>query len=100
MKDPDLANAYHEARAQMNDFELRPGTGQDLPIVFSATAKSLRSSPLYRDLAADQWRDIVNGLVTRMTSAPWHLTIAHPTGYPSEVAGFLLHTATPTRGGP
>jgi GNAT superfamily N-acetyltransferase len=74
----------------VSDFELRPGTDQDLPIVYSATAKSLRSSPLYRDLPPDQWTQIVNGLIARMTTAPWQLTIATPTGFPSEVAGFVL----------
>jgi hypothetical protein len=74
----------------MSDFELRPGTDQDLPLVYSATARSLRSSLLYRDLPPDQWRDIVNGLIARMTTSPWQLTIACPTGFETEVAGFVL----------
>jgi GNAT superfamily N-acetyltransferase len=74
----------------VSDFELRPGTNQDLALVYSATAKSLRSSPLYRDLPPDQWREIVNGLIGRMTVEPWQLTVAYPTGFPTEVAGFVL----------
>lgn len=74
----------------MTDFELRAGTDQDLPLVYSATAKSLRSSPLYRDITRDQYSEVMNGLVTRMTAQPWELTIAHPTGFPREVAGFVM----------
>jgi ribosomal protein S18 acetylase RimI-like enzyme len=78
----------------VTDFELRPGTAEDLPLVYSATAKSLRSSPYYRDIPADQWTEIVNGLVRRMTVTPWQLTVATPTGFPNEVAGFVLHRQT------
>jgi GNAT superfamily N-acetyltransferase len=74
----------------VSDFELRPGTNQDLALVYSATAKSLRSSPLYRDIPADQWTEVVNGLVGRMTRDPWQLTIAYPIGFETEVAGFVL----------
>jgi hypothetical protein len=74
----------------LSDFELRPGTDQDLPLVYSATAKSLRSSPYYRDLPPDQWTEIVNGLIGRMTQDPWQLTIVYPIGFPTEVAGFVL----------
>lgn len=84
----------------MNDFEPLPGTDQDLPIVYSSAARSLRSSPLYRDLPNDQWTEVINALITRMTTAPWQLTIAHPTGYPNEVAGFVMarHGSKPAIG--
>lgn len=78
----------------MSDFTLRQATDKDLPVVYRSAARSLRSSPLYRDLPDDQWTEIINGLITRMTTAPWQLTIAHPTGYPDEIAGFALHRQT------
>ena len=83
----------------MGEFQLRTGSDEDLAIVHSAAAKSLRSSPLYRDVPPDQYTEVMNGLVTRMTAAPWQLTIAHPTGYPSEVAGFVLHRTGHTHRG-
>lgn len=81
----------------MTDFELRPGTDQDHALVYSATAKSLRSSPLYSDLPPDQYTQVMNGIVLRMLQAPWELTIAHPTGFPTEIAGFVLHRQTEQR---
>jgi GNAT superfamily N-acetyltransferase len=74
----------------VSDFTVRPGTAKDFPLVYSATAKSLRLSPLYRDLSPDQWREIVHGLIVRMTTSHWKLTIATPTGFPTEVVGFVL----------
>ncbi len=52
---------------------------------------SLRSRPLYADLSQDQYTQVLNGIVTKMHSSPWSQTIAHPQGYPDEIAGFVLH---------
>jgi GNAT superfamily N-acetyltransferase len=78
----------------MSEFELRAGTGADHPLIYSATAKSLRSSPLYRDLPPDQYTQGMNGIVSRMLLEPWSQTIAYPQGYPDEIAGFVLHRQT------
>ncbi len=78
----------------MTDFELRPATEADHRFIYSATAKSLRSSPLYADLPPDQYTQVMNGVVSRMLQPPWTQTIAHPTGYPDEIAGFVLHRQT------
>ncbi len=78
----------------MSDFDLRPGTEADHRLIFSATAKSLRSSPLYADLPPDQYTQVMNGVVGRMLVEPWEVAVAHPTGYPDEIAGFVLHRQT------
>jgi hypothetical protein len=36
------------------DFTLRPGTTTDHPLIYSSTAKSLRSSPYYADVPPDR----------------------------------------------
>jgi GNAT superfamily N-acetyltransferase len=66
-------------------------------LVYSATAKSLRSNPLHGDLTDAQYTPLINGIVGRMLVEPWQLTIAHPCEVEEEVAGFVLWRAI--RGG-
>ena len=75
----------------MNDFELRPATAEDHAFIQASTARSLRSSLYCTDLPDDVYTQVVNGYLQRMLASPWACTIAHPTGYPHELAGFVLH---------
>jgi len=75
------------------DFQFRPATSQDHPLIYSATAKSLRSSPYYTDLPGPQYTQLVNHVVGNMLARPWQQTIAHPQDYPQEIAGFILHSS-------
>lgn len=78
----------------MSAFQLRPGTEADHPFIYSATTRSLWTSPYYRDVPA--WPEVAKGVVARMLLAPWSVTIAYPKDLPDEIAGFVLHRAGQT----
>jgi hypothetical protein len=81
----------------VSDFELRPGIEQDHALFYRSTTRSLWPPPYYRDLPGDLGPEISNGIVARMIQTPWELTIANPTGFPTEVAGFVLHRQTDSK---
>jgi len=79
----------------VTDFSLHPGTDQQHALIYSATAQSLRSSPYYRDLDDQLYTTVMNQLVAQFIHSPkWMITVAHPDGYDTEIAGFIAHATT------
>ncbi len=77
------------------DFIIRKATDQDAPFIFSSVAKSWRSSPYAIDLDDDTYKVVINQIVTTwFTSPKWTITVAHPEGFPDEIAGYITHAQT------
>jgi GNAT superfamily N-acetyltransferase len=73
----------------MSDFAVRQGVAGDYALVFNATARALRFSPLYVDLSQEQYTAAINTIVAKML-ANWTLYVAVFVNVPDEIAGFLL----------
>ena len=73
----------------MSDFAIRQGVESDHALVYNATARALRFSPLYVDLTQEQYTAQINAIVSRML-ASWTLYVAVFVNVPDEIAGFLL----------
>lgn len=73
----------------MSDFAVRQGVKEDEALVYNATARALRFSPLYVDLTQDQYTAAINAIVSRMLMS-WTLYVAVFVNVPDEIAGFLL----------
>ncbi len=73
----------------MSDFAIRQGVPEDHALVYNATARALRFSPLYVDLPPQDYTDAINAIVSRMLMH-WKLYVAVFVEVPDEIAGFLL----------
>jgi hypothetical protein len=76
----------------MSDFEIRPGCTDDHRLVYSATARSMRSSPYYEDMPPETYNAFFSAWVSaRLQSPAWSLSVACVAEVPDEIAGFLLY---------
>jgi GNAT superfamily N-acetyltransferase len=85
--DPTHFEPHNSAGA----FQIRRGTPADHTFVYSATARTLRSSPYYAGLPHDTYGVVIDeALRSRLAHPDWLLWIAFPTDRPTEVGGFIL----------
>jgi GNAT superfamily N-acetyltransferase len=73
----------------MSDFEVRIGASADYPLVYGATAATLRGASWYADLDENAYQSAMRTVLARAL-ASWTLLVAIVAAVPDEIAGFLL----------